>query len=108
MKKNKYDEAISEFDKVINISPNLESAYYKRGLVYWKKGNYDQALSDLNKAIEINPKNPYVYVARADIYSRKNDYDKAWDNVHKAESLGLSQFPPGFLEKLKKSSGREK
>jgi len=54
-KKEEYDEAIDEYNKAIEIDPELMDGYNNRGLAYHNKGQYDKALSDLNKALEINP-----------------------------------------------------
>jgi len=54
-KNKKYDEAIVEFSKVIQINPNRAEAYYCRGFAYAQKRNPGQAIADYTKAIEINP-----------------------------------------------------
>jgi serine/threonine-protein kinase len=54
--KGLYDQAISDFNKAIEINPKYDKAYNNRGIVYSHRGQYDQAISDFNKAIEINPK----------------------------------------------------
>lgn len=53
--KGAYDQAISDFDKAIEINPRYIRAYNNRGVIYRLKGQYDKALLDFNKAIEINP-----------------------------------------------------
>ena len=46
----RYDRAISEFDKVLEKNPRDARAYYERGLVYYNKGEYDKAWQDVHKA----------------------------------------------------------
>jgi len=51
----KYDKAIKDFTKLIEIDPNNPYSYIDRALCYKELGLYDKAIADLNKAIEINP-----------------------------------------------------
>ncbi|MBW1915530.1 MAG: tetratricopeptide repeat protein [Deltaproteobacteria bacterium] len=105
--KGQYDQAISDFNKAIQINPRFAKAYYNRGVAYKRKGQYDQAISDYNKAIEINPRDALAYYNRgiACFYAKK--YEKAWDDAHKAQDLGYS-VQPRFLKALREALGREK
>ena len=51
-----FTQAMSDYNKAIEINPNYAEAYNNRGIIYDKQGNFTQAMSDYNKAIEINPK----------------------------------------------------
>jgi tetratricopeptide (TPR) repeat protein len=75
--KGQYDEAISDYNKALEINPQYALAYYNRGLAYDSKGQYDQAISDFNKALEINPRNALTYVGRGMAYGKKGSYDEA-------------------------------
>jgi Flp pilus assembly protein TadD len=59
--KGRYDQAISDFSKAIEINPRYGKAYNNRGIVHRLKGQYDQAISDFNKAMEINPKDAQAH-----------------------------------------------
>lgn len=104
---NKFDEAIKEFNRVIEIDPGSGIAYSYRGFLYAKEGELVKAVFDYNKAIEINPNSAKAYGNRAVIYYDMKEYDKAWIDVHKAEGLGLD-LGAGFLEALKRASGRDR
>lgn len=103
-KAGKYDEAISEFNKTIELNPNTAEAYYNRGYTYGLKGNPDQSISDLTKAIGINPNFVEAYKMRASAYLLNREFDKAWNDVHKLEAMGYKNAQ--FTELLKEASGR--
>ena len=58
--KGQYDQAISDYNKALEINSKYAYAYNNRGMAYRDKGQYDQAISDYNKALEINPKYAYA------------------------------------------------
>ena len=101
------DEAISDFNKAIEIDPNSAEAYYCRGRAYHDRGNLDKAISDYTQVIKINPNYFEALKKRAMVYLYKKDYAKSWEDVHKVEAIGF-KVDTEFLEKLKKASGREK
>jgi tetratricopeptide (TPR) repeat protein len=107
-KKGQHDQAISDYTKALEIDPKYAiKAYYNRGISYADKGQYDLAISDFNKALEINPKYADAYYNRGRSYYFKKEYNKSWDDVKKVQDLGY-QVSSGFLEELRKASGREK
>jgi tetratricopeptide (TPR) repeat protein len=52
----KFDLAIADFTKAIQIKPNVAEAYFFRGLAYKKKGEIDKAIIDFKKAKDIDNK----------------------------------------------------
>lgn len=57
----KLDQAISDYDKAIEINPVYADAYFNRGNAYKDKGQLAQAIIDYSKAIEINPEDFAAY-----------------------------------------------
>jgi tetratricopeptide (TPR) repeat protein len=51
----KYDEAISCFDKAIEIDPKNTEAWNNEGQALSRLAKYDEAISCFDKAIEIDP-----------------------------------------------------
>ncbi|MEK7733420.1 MAG: tetratricopeptide repeat protein, partial [Planctomycetota bacterium] len=45
--------AILDYDKAIELAPNVAFAYFGRGLAYGNKGQYDRAILDLKTAAQL-------------------------------------------------------
>ncbi|MCZ6701547.1 MAG: tetratricopeptide repeat protein [Ignavibacteria bacterium] len=82
--KGQYNQAISDFNRALEINPKYAEAYNERGVVYDDKGQYDLAISDYTKAIEINPKLAEVYNNRAFAYYAKGQHDLAISDFNRA------------------------
>ena len=52
---NKYDEAITLLEEIIEADPGYFRAYYYLGLISKEKGDFNKAIEYLNKALEIEP-----------------------------------------------------
>ena len=86
--KRRWDEAIDEYNKAIEINPEYACAYNARGHAYYIKGQYDKAISDFTKAIKLNPRNAEAYNDRGITYDEgKSEYDKAISDFTKAIEL---------------------
>jgi len=66
--KRRWDEAIDEYNKAIEINHEYACAYNARGHAYYRKGQYDKAISDYTKAIELNSRYAYAYKNRGFVY----------------------------------------
>jgi tetratricopeptide (TPR) repeat protein len=51
--KGQYDRAIEDYNKAIQLNPNLAVAYNNRGVAYADKGQYGKAISDFQKACDM-------------------------------------------------------
>jgi len=83
--KKDYDNAINFYTQAIELNPNNEMAYIKRGHIFeFCKAEEYLAIADYVRAIEINPKNPYNYSKLAFVFRMLREYKKAIDNYNKA------------------------
>jgi len=73
----KFVQAISDFNKAIQINPKLAMAYTNRGVVYYDQGNFTQAISDYYKAIEINPNDALAYYNIGLVYGDQGKFSQA-------------------------------
>jgi tetratricopeptide (TPR) repeat protein len=100
-----YEQAIEEYKKAIEITPNLTFLYISVGANYRRLafGNnitaernalYDQALEYFAKAASLNSGlkilDPIPYIAIAKTYSQKGDFFAAALNIKKALSFDVS------------------
>lgn len=53
--KGDYDRAVADFDKAIQLKPNLGTAYYNRAVAYDRQGELAQALRDYRAAARVIP-----------------------------------------------------
>jgi tetratricopeptide (TPR) repeat protein len=72
----KYDEAIVEFNKAIQIKPT-STAYSFRSYVYLLQNKPALAMEDCNKAIEIDSSNTQAYNNRAAAYQKLGNFNQA-------------------------------
>jgi tetratricopeptide (TPR) repeat protein len=59
-----YDQALSNFDRVIRQDPTQADAFYYRGLSYLAQGKNAEAAADLAKYVELAPDGQYADQAR--------------------------------------------
>ena len=77
LKKDQIDDAISNFNKAIELDPGNAAIYVVRGNAYHCLDQLDNAISDYNKAIEINPDLAAAYHDRGILYQNQGKFDKA-------------------------------
>ena len=82
----KYEEAISLYNDVLNMNPSFYDAYLGRGIAYRNLGNYDSALSDFNQYLSYK-QDEYVYAGMGDIYMATEKYTEARNILEKGRSL---------------------
>jgi len=51
--KGKYDLAIADFDRTIELEPDYANPYYGRGLIHRMRGEKEEAISDFERFLEL-------------------------------------------------------
>jgi len=106
----KYDLAIADYNKAIEINKNwevtsnLSLAYFNKGLSYYslqpqQKENISNALNDWSKSIELNPNEPNAYLNRGLANEFLRNFEKAIADYKK--SLEMDKTKP---DKIKAST----
>jgi tetratricopeptide (TPR) repeat protein len=91
----KYDLALADFNKLIEIDPRNAWSYNSRGIFYAnRKNDYDRAIEDFTRAIEMAPSDTLYRMNRGAVYSLKHDYDSAISDF--TEILNVSNDPEAY------------
>jgi hypothetical protein len=77
MKQSRFQEAISDFDRVLERRPNYTNAYFSRGLCYTNLKDYAPAIADFSQMIEIDTAAVIAYYHRGFCYFFQRDYGRA-------------------------------
>ena len=77
-------EIISDYDKVIELSPQMAFAYYNKGVVLAEAGDNTSALSLFSTAISLKPDFGEAYYNRGFIYMQLGQRQKGSDDLSKA------------------------
>ena len=89
----RFAEAVSAFEKVIELDPNFDKAYYAMGLAFGYQREYEQAVRAFKKATEINP-TPYYYWRYLGLsYTQLENYAEALI----AYNTAISKNPEDFV-----------
>ncbi len=70
-----YDNAIRDFNKVLQINPGDEAALNNRGSTWFAKKNYQKAIQDYSESLKINPENGQTYHNRSLIRLEQGNYE---------------------------------
>ena len=57
-RQDKTDQAIDDYDTVLQLDPGLADVFNARGEIQRKRGSFPKALADFGMAIKLNPEHP--------------------------------------------------
>ncbi len=73
----RYQEALAEFDRVLQLNPLSAEAYQWRGLTYLQLKDPDHALADFDQALQLQPELAMAHQGRGAIFWCRNELDLA-------------------------------
>ena len=82
-----YEEAVAAFDEAIELKPELEQAWYGRGLALKSQEKYREAVASFDKATEINPRLYEAWRERGEALYRLKQYPEALAFIDKAINI---------------------
>ena len=90
-KNEQHSNAITCFNRALNLSPNNPYALCNRAFSKFKISEIDEALLDINSSISLLPSNSYAYKVRGQIYLSLNNVENACLNFTFAQNLNFSE-----------------
>lgn len=85
----KFDVALSEINKELELYPDFKRSYYVKGLIDGYAKNYDDAVDDYDRFIEWAPREWAGYMDLSWIYLSAEKYQEAFETTER----GLAYFP---------------
>src|SRR5262249_13404605 len=70
-------EAIADFDEAIRLAPGEASAYFHRGIEWYRNRDVDKAIFDFTKAIDLDTNSVSSYAARGTAWKSKAEFERA-------------------------------
>jgi Flp pilus assembly protein TadD len=96
--KGRFDEAIENYYKAIQIDPNSADTLNNLGFALAAKGRFDEAIENYRKAIQIKPNSAITLDNLGMALVDKGRFDEAIENFHKA--IQIDPNPADALNNL--------
>jgi len=87
----RYEEALTDFTRAIEVAPNLTWAIADRGETYQLMRRYEEALTDLTRAVDLNPHLTSAITDRGETYRLMERYEEAVADLNRAIEIN-----PGY------------
>ncbi|HTA82970.1 MAG TPA: tetratricopeptide repeat protein [Bacteroidia bacterium] len=89
-KNEKYQSALNDFTKIIQMEPDFAPAYYNRAFVKYKLQDFNGAIDDYNMALQIDPDMPDAYYNRGLLLFCLSEKVNACQDFSKAGEMGIT------------------
>ena len=96
----KYNEAIENINKSIELKNDWEIPYFYRAASYQALENYDEAILDYTKSLQINDKLTDAYYNRARILLSRKDIENPDITRAISDLENALELDPNFVEAL--------
>lgn len=83
----KYDLALEEFNKTLELNPQYFLAYYNAGVIYQLQGDFGKARSAYEASLKISPSYFRSYYNAGIVYKKLGELDMAVSSYEKAVAL---------------------
>lgn len=87
----KHAEAIVEYQKALEQSPDWEDALHALAMAYMGAERYDDAIATGKRILELNPEDAFAHTSLSMFYQRKGMIDEAEAESAKARMVSWKQ-----------------
>ncbi len=91
-----YEQAVADFQRVIELQPNNGDAYRRLGIVYGNTNQLEEAVAAFRRAIAVQPQNFRNYRELGSFYMDRDDYAQAVPPFKRMIEL-VPQMPDAHL-----------
>ena len=97
--KQKFDQAIVVFSKVIDLDPKWAEAWNKRATVLYMVGEFQKSQDDIDKVLEIEERHFGALAGQGLVNIQLENYDKAIMSYKKAQQIYPKMKSPKIMIK---------
>ncbi len=90
-KLEQYDLAFADLNSALEINPESNEAYYRKGIIKSGLGNYNDAISDFEKAFELNPLDDEALIEIGKCKAEMGKLDCSIKYINKAIKINPSE-----------------
>jgi Tfp pilus assembly protein PilF len=85
--RGRFEQAIADYNKALEINPKYVNAYDNRGVVWARQGRFDKAVADYSQAIALSPDWAQAYNNRGAALFQQGNFSQAITDYSKAIAL---------------------
>ena len=95
MSQNRPQEALTDYDKSVELAPNFPDPYLNRGAALESLGKWEEAIADYDRVLEIDPKDAAAYNNRGNAKAGLGKWQEAIADYQTAMQVN-SRFSTAF------------
>jgi len=83
-----YQDAFADYQRAMEVKPELPEAYVGRGNIYFLAEKYDRAIDDYTRALDLNISRDYIaHFNLGMVYEKTGKFENAEENYRRALEL---------------------
>ncbi|MFM7406525.1 MAG: tetratricopeptide repeat protein [Cuspidothrix sp.] len=84
---NKLQEALTDYNKAVELAPNVTDPYLNRGTALEGLGKWEEAIADYNRVLELDPKDAMAYNNRGNAKAGLEKWQEAILDYQKSTEI---------------------